>query len=86
MSSGTKVNKNIKGTKSLTLQISSKYLRFLSGMMNEILAYFFIGFFVVLPAILKLKACLAKYEHPVEHDPGSLSQLTLRVPENGGVE
>lgn len=55
-------------------------------MMAEILAYFFIGFFVVLPAILKLKACLAKYDHPVEHDPGSLSQLTLRVPENGGVE
>lgn len=54
------------------------------GMMTEILAYLFIVFFVVIPSFFKLKTCLLKYENPPEND--SASQLTLRVPENGGVE
>lgn len=41
--------------------------------------------------LLKLKVCLAKYEDISDQDfeagiHRSISQITLRVPENGGVE
>lgn len=61
------------------------------GFVSEVLAYLFIGFFIVIPLLIKMKVCLAKYENPMECDceagiERSISQQTLRVPENGGVE
>lgn len=53
-------------------------------MFTEVLAYVFIGLFIGIPSILRLKNCL--HENPLYIDDSSASQLTLRVPENGGVE
>jgi hypothetical protein len=61
---------------------------------KEILAYIFIGLFVILPIILKLKKWISRYENntgviEMEIDiltSISSSEMTLRVPENGGVE
>lgn len=59
--------------------------------MEVLLAYIFIIFFVILPVVVKVKLCLDKYKDGAECDLEagiyrSSSQVTLRVPENGGVE
>lgn len=60
---------------------------------SEFFAYLFIIFFVFVPLVLKLKICLSKFESLPEIDEDlelglnrSVSQTTLRVPDNGGVE
>lgn len=60
---------------------------------SEFFAYLFIVFFVFVPLVLKLRICLSKFESLPEIDDDlelglnrSVSQTTLRVPDNGGVE
>lgn len=60
---------------------------------SEVLAYLFIIFFIIIPLLLKMKVWLERYERSplveVDLERGlcaSVSQVTLRVPENGGVE
>jgi hypothetical protein len=56
-----------------------------------VIAFLFICFLVIVPLVIKVKICLKKYENVSDCDlemglHRSVSQLTLRVPENGGVE
>lgn len=60
---------------------------------SEFFAYLFIILFVFVPLVVKLKICLSKFESLPEIDDDlelglnrSVSQTTLRVPDNGGVE
>jgi hypothetical protein len=54
----------------------------------------FVWLFVLIPLVVKLRACLSEYQIPVEIEKdlefgimtASISQPSLRVPENGGVE
>lgn len=59
----------------------------------EVFAYLCITLFIIVPLILKIKVCLARYdvllENKMDLEAGleeAISQLTLRVPENGNVE
>ncbi|CAG9811936.1 unnamed protein product [Chironomus riparius] len=58
---------------------------------REVIAYLFIIFLIIIPLILKIKHLLRNFNtnHSIDLENGSSSrssELTLWVPENGGVE
>lgn len=68
-----------------------KFQIFTGDFVSEIIAYLLIIFFIIIPLLLKVMTCMKNYNINREIDLESgvslrSSQITLRVPENGGVE